>query len=129
MKTKTEEIFDLSCPYANEFQGKSARYLFVCSAGLLRSPTAAAVATSLGYNARSCGSEDYALIPLSLNLISWADKIFFVNEFNYIMALDTFKKDYLAIMELKNKAVVWDIEDIYNYGDFTLKEKLKELLS
>lgn len=129
MKTKTEEILELSCPYANPFQGVASRYLFVCSAGLLRSPTAAAVAIELGYNARSCGSEEYALIPLSVNLISWAEKIFFVGEYNYLTALDTFKKDYLVSLELKEKAVVWDIRDIYDYGDFTLKEKIKELLT
>ena len=129
MKTKTEEIFELSCPYGNEFQGHMSRYLFVCSAGLLRSPTAAAVAISMGYNARSCGTEEYALIPLSLNLISWANKIFFVNEFNYLKALDTFKKDYLTIMDLKNKSVVWDIEDVYDYDSFNLKQTIKELLS
>lgn len=129
MMTKTQQIFELSCPFDNEFQGVASRYLFVCSAGLLRSPTAAAVATSLGYNARSCGSAHYALVPLSVNLIEWANRIFFVNEENYLAALDTFvgMPEYEEM--LLNKSTCWDIEDIYNYGDYGLKQQVVELLA
>jgi len=129
LKTKTEEIFELSAPYDNEFQGNRTRMLFVCSAGLLRSPTAAKVAISLGYNARSCGSEEYALIPLSINLIAWANKIYFVNEFNYIMALERFKFDPEGIKWIKEKSTVWDLEDVYNYNSPTLVGVLEKLLS
>jgi hypothetical protein len=37
---KTNEI-KLSCPYNNPYQGEYFKALFVCSAGLLRSATAA----------------------------------------------------------------------------------------
>ena len=129
MTTKTEQIYLLSCPFDNEFQGSASRYLFVCSAGMLRSPTAAAVATSLGYNARSCGSEHYALIPLSVNLIEWAHRIFFMKEENYLAALDTFvgMSEYEEM--LLNKSTCWDIEDIYDYGAYSLKKQVVELLS
>jgi predicted protein tyrosine phosphatase len=83
MATKTEEIFQLSAPYDNPYQGTDKRLLFVCSAGLLRSATAANLFAKKGFNTRSCGSAEYALIPLSANLIAWADKIIFVNEANY----------------------------------------------
>lgn len=127
--TKTQQIFELSCPFDNPFQGKASRYLFVCSAGLLRAPTAAAVATSLGYNARSCGSSPYALVPISVNLIEWAHRIFFVNEENYLAALDTFvgMPEYEEM--LLNKSTCWDIEDIHDYGAYSLKKQVVELLS
>ena len=108
--TMTAKIFELSAPYDNPYQGDNPRWLFVCSAGLLRSPKGAAVATELGVNARSCGSSDYALIPLSVNLIMWAQKIFFVNEENYNQALQTF--DLVGYSEdIVEKAVVMDIPD------------------
>lgn len=128
MATKTQKIYELSCPFDNPYQGKASRYLFVCSAGLLRSPTAAAVAVSLGYNARSCGSEEYALVQLSANLIEWAHKIFFVNEENYCKALDTFHPLPEYEEMLLNKSVVWEIEDQYDYGDPTLRRVIKDLL-
>lgn len=129
MKTKTQEIFELSCPYDTESQGRARRILFVCSAGLLRSPTAAAVAVKLGYNARSCGSERYALVPISVNLINWAEAIYFVNEYNYLSAKLWFEDDMDTLVQLERKAVIWDLEDIYNYGDLALKNKIEALLN
>lgn len=126
---RTKEIEEISCPYDNEYQGRSSRYVFVCSAGLLRSPTAAKVATSLGYNARSCGSEEYALIPLSVNLIYWAYKIFFMNEEPYATAQNTFAFDSDILAQLNRKAVVWELDDIYNYNSPELVDKITKLLT
>ena len=129
MLTKTQEIFETTAPYNNEYQGSYHRALFVCSAGILRSATAAAVAANMGMNTRACGSESYALIPLSANLILWADTIYFVNEYNYYGALQQFS-DYPALdAELRRKAVVWDIEDIYNYRDPKLVQIITDLLT
>lgn len=47
-ETLTDKIFQLTTPYDNPYQGKTPRWLFVCSAGLLRSPTGAAVAIKPG---------------------------------------------------------------------------------
>jgi len=96
---------------------------------MLRSATAAKVAIGMGYNARAVGSEIYALIPLSANLIEWADKIFFVNRYNYLGARETFRRDAYLLKLLEEKAEVWDIEDIYNYNDSVLVAKITELLS
>lgn len=128
-KTYTEEIFELTCPYDNIYQGIRSRYLFVCSAGMLRSPTGAVVATQLGYNARACGSESYALIPISINLVNWAQKIFFVEESNYLQTLETFKRDWLTARMIKEKAVILEIEDQFNYMAPLLVEKFKTLLN
>jgi predicted protein tyrosine phosphatase len=113
----TPKIFLLNAPYANVYQSNRKRWLFVCSAGMLRSPTGAAVATAMGINARSCGSNTaYALIPLSVNLIMWADKIFFVHEENYMDAKLTFE-DVGYWEDIEAKCVLMDIPDIYEAYD------------
>lgn len=116
-RTKTQEILELSCPYDNSYQGNRRRLLFVCSAGLLRSPTGAAVATSLGYNARSCGTGNYALIQLSANLIYWAQHIYFMNEENYYEAVALIQDEEHLRMELADKHSILGIPDNYNYMD------------
>lgn len=123
----TNKLLKLTCPYTdNEYQGTASRYLFVCSAGMLRSATAAKIAHSLGYNARAAGSEEYALIPINANLIVWADTIFFLQEENYLSVLDTFP---MYSTQLKEKSIVWDIEDIYSYNDPILINTITKLLS
>lgn len=130
-ETMTAKIFELSAPYDNPYQSSRKRWLFVCSAGLLRSPTGAAVATDLGVNARSCGSSSYALIPLSVNLILWAEKIFFVNKENYMESLCNFESVGYDT-NIEEKSVVLDIPDIYHAFDpilvATFQEVLKEHL-
>lgn len=61
----------------NPAQGEAKRVLCVCSAGLLRSPTAAVVLNKeYGWNTRAAGiSEDYALIRLDEVLLGWADAV------------------------------------------------------
>ncbi len=113
--TKTEQLFELTAPYNNPYQGTDKKLLFVCSAGLLRSATGANLYAKKGFNTRNCGTHEYALIPLSANLIMWADKIFFVNEENYKQALETFSiSNYDE--DLKEKSVVLDIPDQFEYN-------------
>lgn len=118
--TKTEQIFSAECPYANLNQTDAKRLLFVCSVGMLRSPTAQMVATGMGYNARACGSsEKIALIPLSCNLINWADKIIFMSRENFDQAMINFKAvDYDT--DIAEKSIVWSVPDVYIWGDSTL---------
>lgn len=66
----------------NPFQGDDKKVLFVCSAGILRSATGARL-YARKYNTRSCGSYDFALIPITDLLIDWADQVVFVNKENY----------------------------------------------
>ena len=116
--TKNDAIFKTTAPYKNPYQGSDPRWLFVCSAGLLRSPTGAALAIRKGLNARSCGSAlDYALIPISANLINWADKIVFVNDRNYHDALELFVDTGDLHYQLTTKSLVLDIPDMYNYNE------------
>ncbi len=66
----------------NPHQGDAKKVLCVCSAGLLRSPTAANVLhQEYGYNTRACGLDvGHALIPIDEVLITWADEIVCMTE-------------------------------------------------
>ena len=133
--TKTEQMRadmrnELSCPVDNPFQGSATRMLFVCSAGLLRSPTGAAVANNLGFNARSCGSGlHYALIPISVNLVHWAEFIFFMNEGNLDEALHGFFGDRETCEMIRRKGETLAIEDDFNYGDPNLQRIFRQYLN
>ena len=129
-ETYTEQIFKLGAPYDNPYQGKYDRCLFVCSAGILRSDTAAAVAVKKGINARSCGSKEYALIPLSANLIMWAQGIYFANIENYFDALETFGEEDFLYDKLvdRTKTHIWAIPDEYEYMQPELVEIVDKLL-
>lgn len=128
MTTKTQQIFSVSAPYANSYQGNYHRALFVCSAGMLRSATAAVVGAQLGMNTRSCGTESYALIPLSANLINWAETIYFVNDYNYLSAQQTFWGHTELALMMESKSVVWNIADEYDYCEPALVQHIKDLL-
>lgn len=67
----------------NPYQGGSKRVLCVCSAGLLRSPTAAEVLSRPPYlyNTRAAGlSKEFALIPVDKVLLSWAEEVVCMTE-------------------------------------------------
>lgn len=121
MTNLTNAIYRLTAPYDNPYQGKDKRLLFVCSAGLLRSATAANLYAKKGYNTRCCGTHEYALIPLSENLIAWAHKIIFVNNENYEAACENFSKS-----KIDRKAVVLKIQDEYEYNNPELIKLLEE---
>lgn len=69
----------------NPFQGKDKRVLCVCSAGLLRSPTAAFVLQrEFGYNTRAAGlTAEFALIPVDEVLLEWADEVVVMEQWMY----------------------------------------------
>lgn len=97
----------------------------MCGAGLLRSATAANLYAKLGYNTRNCGTHEYALIPLTTNLIYWAHEIYFVNLENKQQADATFldcEYEYARIQ----KAKVLNIPDNYNYNNPELIQLLKD---
>lgn len=114
--TKNAAIFNTTAPYSNPYQGNTPRWLFVCSAGLLRSPTGAALAIKHGINSRSCGSNfNYALIPCSANLINWAEKIVFVNKENLWQLEDNFVGHKDLLRQIEQKQIVLNIPDNHEY--------------
>lgn len=99
----------------NKYQTSAKRVLCVCSIGMLRSPTLANVLhKEYGYNTRSCGTDkDYALIPITEVLITWADLILFVNKENYLQ-LD---REELDLISELGTVVKWlNIEDDYEWN-------------
>ena len=103
----------------NIYQGKDKRVLCVCSAGLLRSPTAANVLhKEFGYNTRACGvSEEYALIIFDEVLISWADEIVFMDKEHHLMASNQYAQS------MKNKPIfILGVPDKYKYMDPELQK-------
>ena len=69
----------------NPYQGAYKRVLCVCSAGILRSATAALVLSKepFNYNTRSAGVEHYALIPITEVLLAWADEVICMTKEHY----------------------------------------------
>lgn len=116
-QTKTAALLELTAPYDNPFQGKATRLLFVCSVGLLRSPTAAAFFAQRGYNTRSCGSiTGMALIPVSANLVEWAHQICFMTHENKQETLALFHEDAVTQEVIRGKSLVLNITDDYEYN-------------
>ena len=99
--------------------------LCVCSAGLLRSPTAAKVLQQEPYsfNTRSCGVEGYALIPLSAPLIEWADAIVCMGKANDHEAL---VRVHSYFVKRPKPIISLDIPDKFCYSDPELIKLIKE---
>lgn len=110
----------------NPYQGTEKRVLCLCSAGLLRSPTAAYILQKeLGYNTRAAGVTDYALIPVTEVLLKWADEIVCVNEETFETLMDNIvRSQYLSAESFKDKIVVLDVPDIYPRMDSTLQNEI-----
>lgn len=112
MKTATRNQIVVA---GNEYQGDYKKVLAICSAGVLRSPTAAHVLNKeYGFNTRSAGiMEDYALVPVTEALLVWADEIVCMEKEHY---------DLLPLGPLKDKRVITlGIADQYSYMDEELR--------
>lgn len=102
----------------NPFQGKEKRVLCLCSAGLLRSPTAAIVLQrEFGCNTRAAGvNEEFALILADEVLYTWADEI---------VAVESNVAAYVPNRWV-DKLIVLNIPDIYPRMDKDLQKIIKE---
>ncbi len=114
----------------NGYQGDRKKVLCVCSAGILRSPTAAQVLNSeYGYNTRAVGLEaSYALVLISEALIYWADEIVCMDEDQkreIMFIIDSIKGQH-RFKCLDTEIKVLDIEDCYAYMDEDLQQLIKE---
>ena len=103
----------------NPHQGAYKKVLCVCSAGLLRSPTAAIVLANppFNFNTRSVGIDnDHALIKVDEVLMVWADEI-------VVMTHDQGVK----MRSVTDKPVYsFDIPDNYSYRDPALIKLIEE---
>jgi predicted protein tyrosine phosphatase len=106
---------------SNPHQGKAKKVLCLCSAGLLRSPTAANVLhRELGYNTRAAGTvKDYALIHADEALLLWADEIVCMEMSNYLYA-----KDAAEALDIDTGVVLLDIDDNFCFMDDDLQKQI-----
>ena len=107
-------------------QGEYKKVLCVCSAGLLRSPTAAWVLSQEPYsfNTRAAGLvPDFALIPVDEVLLSWAEEVVCMS-----------KEQAEGIQELLDslklydpaRVICLDIPDQFKYRDPQLVQLIKD---
>ena len=108
----------------NPYQGSNKKVLCVCSAGLLRSPTAALVLSQepFNFNTRAAGiSKEYALIEVDDVLLHWADEIVCMDKYQQEQLL--FKLDEL---NLSKRVINLTILDSFCYRDPLLVNMIKE---
>lgn len=101
----------------NMYQGKFKKVLCVCSAGLLRSPTAAVVLSQepFNYNTRAAGAvSEYALVAVDKVLLEWADEIVCMEQRHSDLVQD------INGGKLEKKVIVLDIPDRFPYRDSEL---------
>lgn len=113
----------------NRYQGSHKRVLCVCSAGLLRSPTAAVVLSQppFNFNTRAAGaSQEYALVPLDRVLIEWADEIVCMDD---EQAYEV-RKIMRDVPEVEEKEItILRIADSFRYRDPDLMRQIAEKYS
>ena len=105
----------------NRYQGEYKRVLCVCSAGLLRSPTAAFVLSQEPYNfnTRAAGlTPEFALVPVDRVLLEWADEI-------VVMSAQQ-AEQIRAMLEDEKPIVVLGIPDNFRYRDPELIRLIRE---
>lgn len=108
----------------NPYQGPDKRVLFVCSMGILRSATGARLYASR-YNTRSAGTWNDALIPLTDQLMAWAQEIVFVNKSNYESVkqwYNNIENNHTSSFDDDFNIKVLDIPDAYPHMDPKLVE-------
>jgi predicted protein tyrosine phosphatase len=100
------------------------RVLFVCSQNKLRSPTAESVFSGRpGFEVASAGTDPAAAVPISSELIEWADTIF-VMEKSHKNRIQRKFKSFLK----DKRIVVLNIPDEFEYMDAELIRVLEARL-
>lgn len=109
--------------HSNSFQGDYKRVLTVCSANMLRSPTMAHVlsADPYNFNTRSAGTEPYALIPVTEDLLMWADEVVCADTEHAIKV-----RNKMMDLDIDIPIINLEIEDIYEYRNVELIRLIKE---
>jgi predicted protein tyrosine phosphatase len=110
--------------HSNSFQGDYKRVLTVCSAGILRSATAAHLLCGDPWNCntRNAGTASYALIPVTEDLLMWADEIVCMEAEHAIHVRDKM----MEWMVPAKRIIILNIEDIYEYRNPELVRLITE---
>jgi predicted protein tyrosine phosphatase len=108
--------------HSNSYQGDYKRVLTVCSANMLRSPTMAHVlsAEPYNYNTRSAGTSDFALIPVTNDLLMWADEIVCADSEH-----TTVINRMLQKLDIDKPLINLRIPDVYEYRNEGLIDLIK----
>lgn len=112
---------------SNPYQGQYKKVLCLCSAGLLRSPSAAVVLSQepFNFNTRAAGvSQEYALVPVDDVLLTWADEIVCMEHSHQVAVLDALGK-----AQLDKPVVCLDLPDDFSYRDPELMKMIAERYS
>lgn len=109
---------------SNQFQGDYKKVLMVCSAGILRSATAAHILAGdpWNLNTRNAGTASYALIPVTEDLLQWADEVVCMETDHAILV----RNKYLEYQLPVRRIITLGIEDIYEYRNPTLIQLIKQ---
>lgn len=112
----------------NRYQTDAHRVLCLCSAGLLRSPTAANVLhQELGFNTRAAGvSEEYALILADEVLLMWADEIVCVEQSVAARLHDFLADEVKYVNDIIPKITVLNIPDQFEWNNEELRSTILE---
>lgn len=109
--SKSKFLMNRLANSTNQFQGRYRRVLCICSAGLLRSPTAALVLSQepFNFNTRAAGlTPEFALVPVDEVLLFWADEV---------VCMEPRQAEKLKEMAPDKTVTCLDIEDNYLYRD------------
>ena len=114
----------------NAYQRQHRKVLTVCSAGCLRSPTAAHILSSepWNFNTRCAGtSQEYAIVPVTEALVIWANDILVMDELqqSIINCIQNKLAEEMEDYEYK-RVINLDIPDEYSYRDPRLVEIMTE---
>jgi predicted protein tyrosine phosphatase len=98
------------------------KLLFICSANVMRSPTAEAVFSRYeGIEASSAGTNVDAETPVSADLIEWADVVVVMEQHHA-----RFLHERFGYLLRRKRVAILGIPDRYEYMDAELVELLKE---
>jgi predicted protein tyrosine phosphatase len=98
------------------------KLLFVCSANMLRSPTAEAVFSQYeGIEASSAGTNSDAETPLSADLIEWADVVVAMEQHHA-----RFLQERFGYLLRRRRVAVLGIPDRFDFMEPELVQLLKE---
>lgn len=117
----SEHLMNRLATAKNPYQGKTKKVLCVCSAGLLRSPTAAVVLSQepFNFNTRAAGIEkEFALIPVDQVLLTWADEV--------VCMTKPQAEKLVSIAPQGTHIITLNIPDHFEYRDPELMSLIKE---
>lgn len=98
------------------------KVLFICTYNKMRSKTAEVLyKKDERFEVKSAGVDDYAEVPVNLELLVWAD---------YIVVMEEYHREWLelnyALVSEHQEIICLDIPDLYNFMEPELIVLLKE---